>query len=303
MALHAYPKVNCSVSCATGMTLQPISAISNTEDTYDAAENVRPPHPPWCELQTRDDAGGFLTIFLRDELSGMAVRAVTLPGNNKSDPNIETGTYGLFSTCCQDMRAGVVARGCRWLFFLTRQHGHRVLAGYYRIRWHARGPLLISGRSADYVLAADDVRFVHPAIPVQELPAAVRTDVQRAFRTVKHVDSTVVDVLLRTLNARPNATSMYIDEIHRLERFNAYRTSYRYVGWRMRRSFGWDMAEQYVTPASTHAPRTATPSATGASTDVWLCAECRYQFVNKALLKRCPRCGRMATLQPAPTDH
>ena len=51
---------------------------------------------------------GFLSFYLRDELSALAVRGVTLPGNNKSDPNLETGTYGLFSICCQSMRAGIV---------------------------------------------------------------------------------------------------------------------------------------------------------------------------------------------------
>ena len=161
-------------------------ATDTAEMTDDATENVRPPNPPWCDLQPRDSAGGFLSFFLRDELSGMAVRAVTLPGNNKSDPNIETGTYGLFSTCCQDMRAGAVARRCRWLFFLTRQNGERVLAGYYRIRWYARGPLVLSGRSADYLLAAEEMRFVHPTVPIRDLPDQAKKTVARRFRTFKY---------------------------------------------------------------------------------------------------------------------
>lgn len=265
--------------------------------TVDPLVDVRPPNPPWVDLQPSDRAGGFLSFFLRDELSGMAVRAVTLPGNNKSDPNVETGTYGLFSTCCQDMRAAAVTRRCRWLFFVTRQGGERVLAGYYRLRWYTRGPLQLSGRSTDYVLAADEVRLVHPPVPLGHLPIQVRGTVAKRFRTFKFVDGAVAAALVTTLRARPNATSTYINEIHRLERFNAYRTTYRYVSWKMRQSFGWDMAVPYVNAGAGQPGQIPTSPGATVAVDRWRCSQCHYQFVNKALLKRCPECGGMATLQ------
>ena len=261
--------------------------------------DVRPPNRPWCDFEPLDSAGGFLSFYLRDELSALAVRGVTLPGNNKSDPNLETGTYGLFSICCQGMRAGIVARRCRWLFFLTRQDKQRVLAGYYRVRWYAPGPLTVPGRPRDYAIAADEVRFVHPAILVKRLPARSRREVGKPFRIFKYVDAGVAGELVQVLRTQRDATAAYVNEIERLERFNAYRTSYRYVAWKMQRPFGWDMAAKYLIPAKpTVAPSTVVSRAVTLA-DTWQCTQCSYRFISKALLKRCPECGRVGTLRPA----
>ncbi|MGE3336023.1 MAG: hypothetical protein AB7I36_20490 [Rhodospirillaceae bacterium] len=247
-----------------------------------------------------DGAGGFLSFFLPDELSGFAVRGVTLPGNNKSDPNLETATYGLFSICCQGMRASFVAQRCRWLFFLTRQNHQRVLAGYYRVRWYAPGPLTQPGRPRDYALAADELRFIHPAIPISELPAGrTRREVGRRFRTFKHVDADVAAELVRALRARRDATSAYLEEIHRLEQFNAHRTGYRYVAWKMKRSFDWDLAAKYLKPKKPAAVRT---SDTPTLANTWQCTQCGYRFTSKALLKRCPECEEVGAVVGAAAD-
>ena len=264
--------------------------------------DVRPPNRPWCDLKPPDNAGGFLSFYLRDELSALAVRGVTLPGNNKSDPNLETGTYGLFSICCQAMRVSLVDRRCRWLFFLTRQGEQRVLAGYYKVGWYAPGPLTLPRRPRDYAIAASEAHFVHPAIPVADLPDRVRREVGKRFRTFKYVDAGVAGELVRILKARPDATAAYINEIERLERFNAYRTGYRYVAWKMQRSFGWDMAPKYLIPATT---AVATPTVvSGAVTlaDSWHCERCNHRFTSKALLKLCPECRKSGTLRQATVD-
>ncbi len=142
------------------------------EHTPDHDSDVRPPNPPWMELHAPPPHCGYLSFYISDDLSALAVRAVTLPGNNKSDPNLETGTYGLFSTCERQMRAGVVNNGSPYLFFVTRYRGRRVLAGHYRIAWYCDGPLSSSG--GDYALAADRLRFIHPPIPLDELPGGLR---------------------------------------------------------------------------------------------------------------------------------
>ena len=264
--------------------------------------DVQPPNQPWCDFRPLDSAGGYLSFYLHDELSPLAVRGVTLPGNNKSDPNLETGTYGLFSICCQGMRTSLVTRRCRWLFFMTRQDNQRVLAGYYKVRWYAPGPLTQPGRPRDYAIAADEVHFVHPAIPVRDLPARARSEAEKRFRTFKYVDVEVARELVLVLGTRRDATADYVNEIERLERFNAYRTGYRYVAWKMQRSFGWDMAAKYLIPAtppvetSTLVPHAVTLVGT------WQCARCSYRFTNKALLKRCPDCGECGTLKLATAE-
>ena len=54
-------------------------------------------------------------MYLADDLSRLPVRHITRPHDNKSDPNIETGTYGLFSTCENQMRSGIVNRGAQYI--------------------------------------------------------------------------------------------------------------------------------------------------------------------------------------------
>ena len=175
------------------------------------AVDVRPPNRPWCDLKPLDNAGGFLSFYLRDKLSALAVRGVTLPGNNKSDPNLETGTYGLFSICCQAMRAGLVNRRCRWLFFLTRQGKQRVLAGYYKVGWYAPGPLTLRGRPRDYVIAASEVHFVHPAIPITDLPERARREVGKRFRIFKYVDAEVAGESFRASRLEVTAWATLIE--------------------------------------------------------------------------------------------
>src|SRR5216683_1864933 len=70
---------------------------------------LKPPAPPWLELVPTDDAGeGVLSFYYSEDEAAVPIRAIMLPNNNKSDPNIETATYGLFSTCSQRTRAGIV---------------------------------------------------------------------------------------------------------------------------------------------------------------------------------------------------
>src|SRR5258708_36321714 len=80
---------------------------SMTTPNVPAAATVIPPNPPWRELNPTMPLEGYVSYYLSDDLSGLPVRAVTLLRNNKSDPNLETKTYGLFSTCGHGMRASI----------------------------------------------------------------------------------------------------------------------------------------------------------------------------------------------------
>src|SRR5438309_11963638 len=95
-----------------------------------------PPAPPWKELNNRPGAG-YLSIYYSDDLSALPVRFVTKVGDNKSDPNLETLTYGLFSTCSPSMRSGFVKRSAQYIFFATLRPVGRVLTGFYSVRWYA----------------------------------------------------------------------------------------------------------------------------------------------------------------------
>src|SRR4051812_16368068 len=98
--------------------------------------SVRPPAAPWLKID-RPSGAGYLSIYYSDDLSPLPIRWITKPGDNKSDPNIETLTYGLFSTCSRGMRSGAVKNAAEFLFFACNRGAGRVLSGYYRLKWYA----------------------------------------------------------------------------------------------------------------------------------------------------------------------
>ena len=255
---------------------------------------AKPPAAPWSPLRVEQPAIGYLSMYLADDLSRLPVRHITRPHDNKSDPNIETGTYGLFSTCEQKMRSGIVNGGAQYIFFMCRWEGRRVVSGYYRLAWKAPGTLH-SPRRKDFALAADVVHFVDSPIPISELPEPVATAAGTGFRLYKRIDSAQTQALVFKLNERPNALNNYLSEIDRLETFQSFHSGYRYVSWKQKGPFGWDMAPRYLeqSDGSTSVP---SQSATG----TWRCSDvaCRQFVINQALLKKCPFCGSMGTLRP-----
>ncbi len=254
--------------------------------TTERPAEVRPPAWPWKEIGVREPPTGYLSYYIADDLSSLPVRAVTLPGNNKADPNLETATYGLFSTCERLMRAGIVARGTEYLFFLTNQRSAgRRLTGYYRLKWcyqHARG---------DFALAATDQYFVSPALAPTDLAPALRALVFSRFRGYKILDADATAGLLALIRARPDTTGAYLAEIDRLERFNAYHTGHRH--WGSREPFTWEAAQGYIrSDTVTAAKSNVSP------TNEWKCSSCSAQIFNRALLRSCPNCQGLGTLQP-----
>jgi hypothetical protein len=258
--------------------------------------DVRPPNAPWLDLSPIQPPEGYVTYYYSDDLSRLPVRAVTKPGDNKADPNLETGTYGLFSTCAHGMRASIVNKRYEYLFFLTRRNSRRVLTGFYRMGWFVPGTL--NRIPPDYALAASEVHFVDPGIAAEELPPDVAHVVARPFRIFKRVDVATTATLLEVLREKPNCTAAYLSEIDRLERFNRFRTDQRYVGWGRTEPFGWESAAEYLRGDGANTV-SATPVTTS-PTDVWQCSACGEVVRNKALLRRCPQCRTMDSLVPVP---
>ena len=263
-----------------------------THLTLDRQISVRPPVAPWSSLRVEQPSTGYLSMYLADNLSRLPVRHITRPRDNKSDPNIETGTYGMFSTCEHQMRSGIVNVGAQYIFFMCQSGGRRVVAGYYRLAWKAPGTLH-TAKKADFVLAADDVHFVDPPIPIGELPEPLAAVAGTGFRLSKRIDSVHTQALVSILRARPNAIADYLSEIDRLEQFQSFHSGYRYVTWQQQEPFSWDMASRYLEP-STDVRVVPNKSTTG----FWRCVDCKQFISNQALLKRCPFCGSMGTLQP-----
>ena len=195
-----------------------------------------PPNPPWRELAICEASGGYLGSFLNDDLSGLPVRAVTKVGDNKADPNLETKTYGLFSTCHKVMRKSIVKHGCRHVFFITNRRGVRILAGLYLVKWYA----VVSADEDDFCLAADSIWFVADPIPLEQVDKVCGTNVSRWFRNHLRVDAEGCRKIERLLKRRANATGVYLAEIDRLERFNLKHGGYRYVTARRKESYSWD---------------------------------------------------------------
>lgn len=165
------------------------------------ASDVRPPNPPWTSLT--DNGGGYLSVYLNDPLARWPVREVTKPADNKSDPNIETSTYGLFSTCEPSMRKAIVSNGAATIFFMTSRHRVRWLTGYYHIGWSAPG---VRGASrGDYALAADAIKFVDPIDP-KTLAKPARAALLVRFRTQKPIGPDIVQQLRSEIDGKTDRT-------------------------------------------------------------------------------------------------
>jgi len=95
----------------------------------DPPPNIRPPNPPWKALQPAD-AGAYLSFYYSDSNSKIPVSDITRFGDSKSDPNIETMTYGLFSTCEEDMRRCVVKKGVEYIFYCTARTRGRLASEF-----------------------------------------------------------------------------------------------------------------------------------------------------------------------------
>ncbi len=258
--------------------------------------SIAPPNPPWITLETTSKPEGYLSYYYSDDISPLPIRWVTKPGDNKSDPNIETSTYGLFSTCSPNMRRGVVKSRRPYIFFITNRNGVRVLTGYYYIQWYAEGAF--SG-GWDFCIAANGMRFINPPISLEEIDRRFGSTLSRYFRPFKEIPHAICLELKALLDSRKDFTSAYLEEIDRLERFNLRHGGYRYLGWKQNDKFSWEYASEYLIRYFQESSVQVTHKRAKNSNpeNKWICSECNYIFINKSLLRRCPNCGELASLQ------
>ncbi|MCY4417278.1 MAG: hypothetical protein OXE87_13365 [Chloroflexi bacterium] len=243
-------------------------------------------------MEVDTPATGYLSVYLSEDLSKLPIRAITKPNDNKSDPNIETRTYGLFSTCERGMRAGIVNNRAQFIIFLCKKGKERVVSGFYHLAWKTEG--IWHAAKRDYALAADYVHFVAEPIRVSDLPEPGKSAAERKFRLSKRVDAVETQAIVTALQSQPNALEDYLSEIDRVERFQAFHSGYRYVSWKQERPFSWEMARQYLAASNTQG-EVPNQSPSG----FWQCADpdCGQFVNNKSLLRSCPFCNGMGTLR------
>lgn len=252
---------------------------------------------PWRVLDSVEPSFSYASFYYADELARLPVRAITRIKDNKSDPNIETRTYGLFSTCQEKMRSGIVRHRPRYLFFVARPRGGpRQLTGMYELGWWAPGSL--SGRIRDFSLMAKSVRFVTPE-PLHNLPDEAVSGLSGRWRLEKRLEPGATSALVGHLMAKPDRTAEYLLEIDRMERINRFHSGYRYPTWRRTAPWTWDDAKRYLNAAPSGDPEPLKINNSSPS-DWWSCADCGEQVENRALLKACPECGHLGSLRPLP---
>jgi len=254
---------------------------------------IVPPNPPWIALNITKESGGYLSIYYSEDLSPLPIRWVTKLGDHKSDPNLETLTYGLFSICGPKMRSGVVNRNSEYLFFATARNGERVLSGYYHLGWYAQG--VYKGKT-DYCLAADRAHFIADPIPLKKVDRSCSTNVSKWFRNMRLLTNEQCRRIAGLIDAKPNAISAYLEEIDRLERFNLKHTGYRYPTWKRTEKFSWNQARELLSRGGFESLSEKVPNSSPSG--LWQCLNCLGVVNNKALLKKCPDCGHIGTLRP-----
>jgi hypothetical protein len=255
-------------------------------------DQLNDPGSGWVQLDPLAEAGAYVSVFYSSPLARWPVRDIPRLKDNKSDPNLETMTYGLFSTCEPVMRGSIVDRRIGEIFFITnREDQGRVLVGSYQLGWHRPGPL--SGASKDYVLAAKTARFIDP-IRLGDIAGAAGVALRNWFRCFKIIDPPEAEQLRGIINSAPDRTDRYLEEITRLERQSEKVTGFRYPTWERTAPFTWDGADSYLDVADGDGEKVRNSSGSGR----WRCLQCEQTISNSARLKLCPHCHAVGTLRP-----
>lgn len=212
-----------------------------------------PPNPPWIEITGDISNGSYLSFYFSDPYSDVPVRRISSELDSKSDPNFETGTFGLFSTCERVMRASLVSNNMKYIFFCTMRRESRVLTGYYELGWYSTGPqikgyIAKDGKTRpDFQLASRRGRFVDPGFVLSDLVGYLEgTDLSRRFRSFKKLDPKITVKLLALIDQTEDKTKTYLSEVRRLEEENLKKVGFAYPNWKRKESFSWDDAGHYL---------------------------------------------------------
>jgi hypothetical protein len=217
---------------------------------------------PWLPLPRNEEILGHISVYYSNKRANLPVRDVTKPWDQKSDPNIETMTYGLFSTCMPPGRRNIVKHGNSYLFFMTSWKEGRIITGYYELESYIDTGIKARNKSfewkfPDYALKAKRTHFVKDGIKLAKLEGhksfsklgnTVDDNTISGFgpRGYVHLDQETTLAIRDALDAQADITREYIAEIHRLEKQNEEKTGYRYPTWRMKEGFSEKLFKEFL---------------------------------------------------------
>lgn len=222
-------------------------------DNQENETKYMPPKEPWIPIRGDLKNGSYLAFYYSDPYSKIPVRRISSETDSKADPNIETGTFGLFSTCEVEMRKSTLNKGMKYIFFCTMRRDYRVLTGYYELGWHTLSPPIngyatINGEpKRDVVLAASKVKFINPGFNLSELTGYLEgVNISKRFRAYRRLDARSTEKLLTLIDETDDSTHEYLEEIARLEEENLKKVGYAYPNWKQKFGFSWALAGSYL---------------------------------------------------------
>ncbi len=206
----------------------------------------------WKKIDRSKEISAHIAYYYSDQKAKLPVRGVRKNRDNKADPNIETKTYGLFTTCMPPARKNMVLNGNWYIFFFTNRNKQRMFTGYYELDKYmitgitprnSKGPY----RFADYALLAKKTHFVREGIPLtgkiwsKITDDAINEDGIQGYgpRDSKSIPSVLAKKLKEKLDEQEDITYEYVKEIHKFEEENLLNSDgkYRYPSWERRKGF------------------------------------------------------------------
>lgn len=268
----------------------------------DSTATGLPPDLPWKDLDADQKASSYLCFYYSSPFSSLPVRDVNrvasysgaYAADNKVDPNWETKTFGLFSTCQDGIRRGIVKGRAPYIFFFGNHvidGTKRGVTGYYRLKWYADG----GTHDGDFCLAADKTHFVERPLSFEFLNMELAVHwTNRAPRLALKVPPDKALHLVELIERQPDCTESYIKEVQRLELVNARNSGgLKYINFSRRDSYSWKAASE-ITSLGIPSKRKRTKNLETVSE--WACELCQATIRSASPLKICPACGAHASL-------
>lgn len=211
----------------------------------------RPPSQViWQKIKKNNEATAHLAYYYSNQKTEFPVRDVAKKWDNKSDPNIETKSYGMFSTCMPPARKNMVKRGDSYIFFFTRRNKQRILTGYYELdKFVPTGITPTRGgkpsKFKDIALLAKRTHFVRDGIPFTGKTWSkikskhIHENEIKGFgpRDFVNVDAKMTKKLKKLLDEQKDITAEYVKEIHNLENINKENHGKKYPTWKRNNGF------------------------------------------------------------------
>jgi len=204
----------------------------------------------WQQIEKNGEQTGHLAYYYSNQETELPVRDVTKRYDNKSDPNIETKSYGMFSTCMPPARKNIIDRGDSYIFFFTRRNNQRILTGYYELdKFVPTGITPTRGgkpsKFKDIALLAKRTHFVKDGIPftgdtwsIIKLEHIQENEI-KGFgpRDFVKIDAKMTKKLKKLLDKQKDITDKYVEEIHNLENLNKENSGKSYPTWKRNNGF------------------------------------------------------------------